>query len=447
MALLSLKRNISFKEAVTLGLGALIGAGIFVLIGPTFAIAGSNTLFVYLLAGISALLSALTYAELASTYMDAGGEYRYTKEIFNDKIGFLVGWLLITGNTVGCAVYALGFAAFASLFIPGPVSALAIAALILIAVLNVVGAEKTARFEYYFTVILTVALTIIAIGFIYSGHIKNFHFSFTSLGFKNIIEGIGLVYISFFGYQVIATSGQEIVNPKKNIPTAIILSSVIASVIYLLIIIGVIAVIDNTPSDNPSTLLTSVAYILWGNVGSFIITILAIMATITSLNATMLTVSRRIYAISLDHYIPELLSNLHPRFRTPHLAILFVFIISAALVFAKSLAWAANLTAFTYLLSLICMHFVLIHSRKKHPDIERGYKIPFYPVLPILGILMNLGILYFLDWSVLTVGILWTILGYIVFELLKRREAGWSFAKLWYERIKRWIDRHISHPN
>ncbi|NJP03759.1 amino acid permease [Candidatus Gracilibacteria bacterium] len=209
------KRDINVFSATTLGLGALIGAGIFVLAGPALELAGANVILVYLLAGVSALLSAFTYSELASTYLEPGNEYAFGKNVIGDRFAFLLAWLLISGSTVACAVYALGFSEFVSSLLSVSSSLVAFGITFLVCLVNIMGVQKTARMEYYFTVILAGALLLFGGFLLYNGDFDNFSFSFSPTGIRKIFGGVNLVYISFFGFQVIASATEEIKEPRK----------------------------------------------------------------------------------------------------------------------------------------------------------------------------------------------------------------------------------------
>ncbi len=430
------KREINVFSATTLGMGALIGAGIFVLAGPALESAGANVIFVYLLAGVSALLGAFTYSELASTYLEPGNEYAFGKNVMGDRFAFMIAWLLISGSTVACAVYALGFAEFVASWLSVPVSFLAVGISLLVCAINIVGVKNTAKLEYYFTIVLAAALLLFGGFLLTKGDVAQFDFSFSTKGIQDIIVGVNLVYISFFGFQVISSATEEIQEPRKNIPRAIFASLLISIVVYLVIIAGLVGVVPKGVIENPSLILETVANSTIGRYGAIGIVLLGIIATLTSLNATVLAVSRRVYGVAKDRYIPELLAQIHPRFRTPHFALIFILVLVSLLIVFGDLRWASNLSAFCYISSLILVHVIVLFSRKKHHLFERGYKMPLFPFIPILGILINVGFLFWMNPEVLVTGLGWTGLGIVLFALLKRREEGIKKVRLLFLRVK-----------
>lgn len=439
--MIKLNRTITFFQATALGLGALIGAGIFVLIGPAFELTGPYVVAVYFLAAFSAFLSALTYAELSSTYMIPGGAYAYLKKTMSEQWAFVIGWLLITGSTVACAVYAIGFSAFFANFLTIPGAIISLIITLGVCIINIVGVDKTVKMEFYFTLILCIALALLGIFMLFQSNPQYFNFSgYTNVPLK-IIQGISLVYISFFGFQVISTSTSEIIHPKKNVPKAVLASSIIASIIYIIIAFGVLGVLGSTAGiENPANILEVAAANVWGSFGGRLITFLGIIATLTSLNATVHAVSRRVFVLAKDHYIPEQLAEIHPKFRTPYLAIGFIFVLIALLIMIDSLALVASLSAYAYLFSLALVHYALIRSRKIHPERKRGFRVPFFPAVPIIGIVINMAILVMLDTTILYTGIAWTMMAFVLFYILKQREQGFvNKFKLAFQRSVLWV--------
>ncbi len=290
------------------------------------------------------------------------------------------------------------------------------------------------KVEFYFTVLLCVFLFIFGVSIMLVSDFSAVDLSFSKINSSLILQGVNLVYISFFGFQVIATSAEEVVNPRRNLPAAILVSSIFASFIYLLIIIGLTGIVDASLLSQPEVLLERAAEMVWGRFGAVMMTVLALIATFTSLNATIHAVSRRIYRVANDRFIPQLLARVHPHFRTPHLAIIFITLLCTILILVGDLLWAANVSAFAYLFSLITVHIVVLAARKKKITAKGAFHVPLYPWLPLLGMLMNAGILLMLQWSVLLAGVLWLLAGMMLFEVLKRREKGLRKLRLWYGR-------------
>lgn len=432
---MGLSRTITFFEAVSLGLGALIGAGIFVLVGPAMVVAGPWTVVVYVLAGLSALLSALAYSELSTTYLDASGEYALAKRVSSQRFAFWIGWMMMTGSTVACAIYALGLGAFLSTLVPLPIWILALGAVALVAWVNIVGAHKTAVLELYITVFLGVSLLILGSGFFVGSNGVLPELPWSQGLWYDLFRGVGIIYVSFFGFQVIAASSKEIKNPTQVLPRAMLASTIIALIIYVVVVGGVLSVTGGVVGRDPAILLAMVGQKVYGSVGEWMIYILAILATITSLNATVLAVSRRIFTLAEDRFIPELLARVHPKFGTPHLALLFLAVMVSAVVMGGSIEWAANLSAFCYLVSLVCMHVVLLLSHKRHKDVERPFRVWFHPLVPMVGIVVNVLVLLSLAPSTIGTGIWWGGIGLVLYELLRRRARGMERLRLFQERV------------
>ena len=166
-----------------------------------------------------------------------------------------------------------------------------------------------------------------------------------------------------------------------------------------------------------------------------IILLIGLLAAFTSLNATIVALSRRIYALARDRFVPELLSRIHARFGTPHISLALVFLLIVATIFFGNIEWAAKMAGFSYLLALSLMHLVYIFYRIKFKEIEKPFKLPLFPLIPILGLLLNIAILAQFDLSNFVIGGTWVALGLAVYLLLRWYQKGFEKLKLEIHRI------------
>lgn len=260
-----LAREMSLMDATLIGVGAMIGAGIFVLIGIAAGVAGPALLFTFGLNAIIALLTAMSYAELGSCYHDAGGGYLWVKEGLPKWNGFLSGWMSWCTHAIACSLYALGFGAYFehvmmefSITLPhwgflSPQKILAASVAILFAYINFRGASETGKIGNLVTVTKIIIL-LIFIGFgleliIRQGDWRTTFSPFLPNGFSGVFKAMGLTFIAFQGFEVIAQSCEEIKNPRKNIPRAVFLSLFIVVPIYILVAITAIGTVK-PPAGN-----------------------------------------------------------------------------------------------------------------------------------------------------------------------------------------------------
>jgi len=329
-----LSREMGLMDATLIGVGAMIGAGIFVLIGIAAGVAGPALIITFSLNGIVALLTAFSYAELGSCYHDAGGGYLWVKEGLPKWNGFISGWMSWFAHAVACSLYALGFGAYFDLVLRefnvvmpqwgflSPQKILAAMTAVLFAYVNFRGASETGKVGNIVT-LAKIAILLIFIGFGINLIINrpDLHEAFTPFfahGWGGVFKAMGLTFIAFQGFEVISQCSEEIKNPKKNIPRAIFLSLIIVVPIYLLVAITALGAVKPgggiTPWDylasHKETALVEVAKTFFVG-GGIMLLIGGIISTMSALNATIYSSSRVAYAMGKDRNFPTFFSKVH----------------------------------------------------------------------------------------------------------------------------------------
>lgn len=442
-----LAREMSLMDATLIGVGAMIGAGIFVLIGIAAGVAGPGLLLSFSLNAVIALLTAMSYAELGSCYHDAGGGYLWVKEGLPKWNGFLSGWMSWFAHAVACSLYALGFGAYFghvlgefSITMPhwgffSPQKILAAAAAILFAYVNFRGASETGKVGNLVTVTKIIIL-IIFIGFgleliIRKGDWRTTFSPFLPNGFSGVFKAMGLTFIAFQGFEVIAQSSEEIKNPRKNIPRAVFLSLLIVVPIYLLVAITAIGTVKPEGGMKPwdylalqkETALVNVARNFFVG-GGVLILIGGLISTISALNATIYSSSRVAFAMGRDRNFPSFFSKVHTRNFTPQWAILGSLVIVVLMAVSFPIEDVASAADIMFLLLFLQVNLAMISLRKKRKDLDRGFKVPLYPYLSIAGILLLLFLaIYMFKYSILAwvVTIIWSAIGLFVYRFYASR--------------------------
>jgi len=436
-----LAREMSLIDATLIGVGAMIGAGIFVLIGIAAGVAGPGLILTFTLNAIIALLTAMSYAELGSCYHDAGGGYLWVKEGLPKWNGFLSGWMSWFAHAVACSLYALGFGAYFehvlsefSLTLPhwgffSPQKILAAGIAILFAYVNYRGASETGKIGNLVT-IAKIIILIIFISFgleliIRQGDWRTTFSPFLPNGFGGIFKAMGLTFIAFQGFEVIAQSSEEIKNPRKNIPRAVFLSLLIVVPIYILVAITAIGTVPSEgmkPWDylalQKETALVNVARNFFVG-GGVLILIGGVISTISALNATIFSSSRVAFAMGRDRNFPSFFSKVDPKNFTPHWSILISLIIIVLMAVSLPIEDVASAADIMFLLLFLQVNLAMISLRKKRKDLDRGYKVPLFPYLTIAGILLLLFLaIYMLKYSILAwiVTIIWSAIGLFVYR-------------------------------
>jgi len=436
-----LAREMTTLDATLIGVGAMIGAGIFVLIGIAAGVAGPGLLLTFILNGFIALLTAMSYAELGSCYHDAGGGYLWVKEGLPKWNGFVSGWMSWFAHAVACSLYALGFGAYFehllgefSITIPywgffSPQKILAAGTTILFAYVNFRGASEAGKIGNLIT-LTKIVILLIFIGFgleliFRQGDWMTTFSPFLPHGYGGVFKSMGLTFIAFQGFEVIAQSSEEIKNPRRNIPRAVFFSLIIVVPIYILVAFVAMGTVKSgsmTPWDylakQKEIALVDVAKNFFVG-GGVMLLIGGLISTISALNATIYSSSRVAFAMGRDRNFPSFFSKVHRKNHTPHWSILvslFIIIIMAVSLPIEDVASAADIM---FLLLFLQVNLAMIRLRKKRKDLNRGFITPFFPYLSILGILLLLFLaIYMFNYSLTAwiVTIIWVAIGLSVYK-------------------------------
>jgi amino acid transporter len=438
--------SLGLLDATMIGIGAMIGAGIFVLTGLAAETAGPAALLVFALNGGVTLFTALSYAELASAIPRNGGGYAYVRETFSGAVSFVMGWTRWFTYMAAGALYALGFSSnfveFVHIYVPSapdlPIL-YALAIIVLFVALNAFSTEASGGAETIITV-LKIAILAVFVGFgVFAADTGEFEPLFTADGGATaLLPAMGLTFIAFQGYDLIATVTEEVENPQKNIPRAIFLSLGVTVVVYLLVVFVAIATLGAEQLGAAGE--TAVAQAAEGYMPSFpvigtgaaIITFGAVFSTVSALNAVVIGSSRVAFAMGRERQLPLRLGQLHPRFGTPFLAILASSVIMLLSVVFVPIRVVGNLASLFSLLGFIVVNVAVIRLRRQKPDLSRPFSIPFYPLPPILGILLNLILGVFISPRTWAIAIGWLVFGgvvYVVWERYKRSGGRTSTAE------------------
>ncbi|MCX6233934.1 MAG: amino acid permease [Bacteroidetes bacterium] len=428
-------------DATMIGVGAMIGAGIFVLIGIAAGVAGPGLLLTFILNGIVALLTAMSYAELGSCYHDAGGGYLWVKEGLPKWNGFISGWMSWFAHAVACSLYAIGFGAYfehvlheLSVTLPqwgflSPQKILAMSAALLFGYINFRGASETGKIGNLVT-ITKIIILLIFVGFgleliLRQGDWQAIFHPFLPQGVGGVFKAMGLTFIAFQGFEVIAQSSEEIKNPKKNIPRAVFLSLLIVIPIYLLVAfvaLGAVSPQGMAPWDylakQKEIALVNVArnFFIGGGV---MILVGGLISTMSALNATIYSSSRVAFAMGRDRNFPSFFSKVHAKNFTPHWSILVSLVIIVFMAISLPIEVVASAADIMFLLLFLQVNLAMIRLRKQRPDLDRGFKVPLFPVLSIAGILMLLFLaVYMFNYSLIAwiVAGIWITIGFVVYR-------------------------------
>ena len=428
MAKKQLVRTLGLAQILMLGIGGTMGAGVFVLTGHAAGMVGPAVILVFLLAGLQSLPNSLSYAELASSFPVAGGGYAYISKATRGLLPFSVGWVSWFSNIVYGALSAVGAAYSLRIFLPFlPVSLTAVALIVIFAVISLRGSQEAGRTQVILAgVLLTALVAFVILGLVLPGGFTWATF-YGDGGFfihegmldnmVKIFQTITLVNVLFVGYEVIATTAEEAKDPGRNIPTAIGGTLFICAVVYCAVAFVALGIVAASAMGASSTPLADAASHFLGGWGAPLLGLAGLIATLTSLNAALLSAARVALALSRDGYLPDFLSRIHPRLKTPLPAILVSGVLIALAAVSGDEMFLSYVSNFGFMYLVFFTNVSVILLRRKFPDHEHPFRTPWYPVTPILGCLGIIVVEVFTEPHALVVGIGLIGVGLIVYQL------------------------------
>lgn len=342
-----LARRLGLGDAVVLGLGSMIGAGIFASFAPAAAAAGSGLLLGLAIAGVIAYLNASASAQLAAQYPTSGGTYVYGRERLGEWPGFLAGWAFVIGKTASLAAMALTFAAYA---VPGPwQKPVAVAAVVALAAVNYRGVTRTARLARAIVVVVLGALAVVVASGI-AGPTTAPPALAASGGWYGVLQSAGLLFFAFAGYARMATMGEEVRDPARTIPRAILTALAITLVVYAAVAATALGVLGaDRLATSTAPLVDTVHAAGWGWAEP-VVRVGAAAASLGALLALIAGVGRTSLAMARNGDLPRWLAAVHPRYQVPHHAEVAVAVVVSALVLATDLRGAIGFSSFGVLL-------------------------------------------------------------------------------------------------
>lgn len=444
----NVEAELSLLDAVMIGMGAMIGAGVFVLTGLAAGIAGPGVILVFFLNGIVTGFTGLAYAELSGAIPKSGGGYAYVKDTFSNLIAFQMGWILWFGYMIAGSLYALGFSAnfieWVHIYWEGlPDGEIvngttewsvvyAISIVLILVILNVLSTAASGKAETVGTIIkVSILLVFSAFGALaiesgeYTPVLPN--------GISSIIPAMGLTFIAFQGYDLISTVTEEVENPRQNIPKAIFISLIATVIVYVIVVsVSVGTLGAERLGENAETAIASAAGDFMPRIpilgpGSTLIWFGAVFSTLTALNAVIIASSRVVFAMGRDKLMPRKVGQISSRFGTPAVGVLLSAIIMLFSVVFLPIQSVGNLSSFFFLIAFILVNVSVIKLRRNRPNIRRSYTMPLYPVPPIVGILLNCVLGAFLLYRDPVTGLIaaiWIIMGFIAYYALSKSGYG-----------------------
>ncbi|MGB2581974.1 MAG: amino acid permease [Thermoplasmata archaeon] len=457
----TLRRDLGLFDVTMIGVGAMIGTSIFVLIGITINEVGPAILLVFALNVVVTLFSAGVYAELGSSFPEAGGGYLWAKRALRHPGAFLTGWMTWFAHTVACSFYGLGFGyamvAFSHSFgidflgmSDGDiVKVFAVLAILFFVFVNYSGVGATGKMGDVLTIVqILIVSFFVAFMVIYAFDMNGIHlmdnfdpFFPEGTNTGKILMMMGFTFIAFEGYDIIVQCGEEVKNPKKNIPRAIFISVGVVAVLYLSVAFACLA---NPEVDwiwvggEGENAVISSARMVIPIVGAPLLIFGSLLSAMAALNATVFSSSRISFAMGRDRSLPRIFGSVHKTRKVPHYAILLTssLMLFMALFFPLDVVIAA--TSIMFLLLFSVANVASIKLRRRLTQIDIGFKTPLFPLFPVVGIISTICIAAYLWWFIPEawyVASIWIVIGLVLSIVARPEEKPVSIVES--KRIQR----------
>jgi amino acid transporter/Trk K+ transport system NAD-binding subunit len=445
---ITFRRNMGLFMAVMIGIGATMGPGIFALPGELAQMIGPLGLFVYLAMGLLTLFTALNYSELSAAIPLAGGGYSFTSRTMASPIAFLTGWFFWIGNTLACAMYAVIFAlTIRTYFLPdASIAVICVATTLVFTAVNFFGAREAILVITVMNLIeLVVLVTIAALGL---AHVEPANLQpLAPMGWGPFIPAMALIYISYVGFELISNAAEEIIEPGKNIPRAILITLGVSTAIYVFVVGVMMATVHHSELASSEIPFIFTADRLFGPWGRWAGVTATIMASLSAFSVTLGASARILYALGRDRHFPQVFCRLHPRFQTPHVALVFCALIVVVFGSTGIVKFVASVSDFGYLMGLGIINFAVIPLHKKMPNLRRPFQTWWFPVIPILGIITTWMFVPALEFGSFVLGGVLTAFGLAVYLVRPaNREELASLARDTAKRVQTLLARLRSKP-
>jgi len=454
-----LVRSLSLSQAIMIGVASMIGGAIFVLVGPGISAAGPALIIAFLLNGVITLFTALTYAELGSALPATGGGYKWVREGLPRPNSYLSGWMAWFAHTIAGSLYAVAFGTFlghllasaeiidSSLGLPLEKIFAAIA-IIIFTFINIRGSSHTGKVGSAITFSQLIIIGILIIAALAAMTLTNPNWpanfrDFFPNGTTGLVLAMGLTFIAFEGYEIIAQAGDEIKKPKKNIPKAILISLGIVVSVYVLFAFVFIGGLNPLQVEQPAWefigsfgelgIIEAAEYYL--PFGALIVLAGGFVSTLAALNATTFAASRVSFAMGRNHDLPPVFNKLHKKYRTPYVSTICSGIVMMILAMSFDLTMIALAASVMFLFLFVQVNAACITIRRlaKEKKLVYGFKTPFFPLIPVIGFasaaILSVYLLFShpMSW---VIAVVWILAGFLIYKLYTSKKEKEYHAPL-----------------
>ncbi|MGV9579106.1 amino acid permease [Streptomyces sp. NPDC003509] len=436
-----LRRTMGLFQLVCFGVGAIVGTGIFVGLSDSVAEAGPAVVVSFVLAAVTCIFTAFSFAELGGAIPVSGSSYSFAYATLGERVAFLVGWCLLLEYGVSVSAVAVGWSQYVNELLDsvvgwslpaalsagpgdgGVINLPAIVVVMMAATLLVRGVRESARATAAMAVLkigILVAFCAIAFTAFEDGHLS----PFAPEGMAGITAGASVAFFSYIGFDAITTAGEEVKNPRRNIPIAILICIGLVTLLYCAVALGAIGSLGaDAVSDKPAALSLVVDKVTESSVGGGIIAFGAVVAIASVVLAVMYGQTRILMSMSRDGLIPRVFERVSPKTRTPVANTWIVAVLFAVPAAFSSLDVVVNLTTIGTLATMAVVNVAVIALRRRNPELKRSFRVPLYPASPVLGVGFCLYLMYGTGWTTWVQFVVFLAVGALVYALYSRSRS------------------------
>ncbi|MFJ8077295.1 amino acid permease [Streptomyces sp. NPDC096176] len=436
-----LKRTMGLFQLVCFGVGAIVGTGIFVGLSDSVAEAGPAVVVSFVLAAITCIFTAFSFAELGSAIPVSGSSYSFAYATLGERVAFLVGWCLLLEYGVSASAVAVGWGQYldellnslTGLSLPtalssppgegGIANVPAVVVMILAALLLVRGMRESARATAVMAVV-KIAILVLFCAIAFTAYTSDNLSPFSPHHLTGITSGASLAFFSYIGFDAITTAGEEVKNPRRNIPLAIMICIGVVTLLYCLVALAAIGAMSaDDVADKPAALSLIVGDVTGSGVGGGVIAFGAVVAIASVVLAVMYGQTRILLSMSRDGLIPRVFERVSPKTATPVANTWIVaatFAVPAAVV---PLDVVMNLTTIGTLAVMAAVNVAVIALRRRYPGTETKFRVPLYPLTPALGVACCLYLMWGTGWPTWVQFAVFLLVGALVYALYGRRHS------------------------
>ena len=421
-----LKRSLGLLSCTLMGIGVILGAGIYALVGKAAGLAGNAVWVSFFAAAVVAALTGLSYAELSSFIPRAGGEYHYARRAFGERIAFLVTWLLLVGLAIASAAVALGFGGYLHALAGVPIIPGALVMIAATAAFLSYGIKESAFLAGLCTVLEIIGLVVVLV--IGVPHIGDIDLMEMPRGLDGVMSAAALIFFAYIGFEEIVQLAEETHDPTRTIPRALFLSIAITTALYVVVAVAAISVVGWEKLGASDSPLAMVAETALGSRASAGIAVIALFSTFNTVLVILMSSARLLWGMAEDGALPSRIARVHEKRKTPWVATLIVGAIAAAITVGfKRIEVVANVTNVAIFLTFLIINGAVIVLRFREPDAARPFRIAGsvakLPIMPVLGIASVLVMLTRSGLTALALGAGIMALGLLVNQIMQRRRT------------------------